>query len=547
MSFRSSRPPRQLKKGIDADESRHKRQEGAVELRKNKREESMQKRRHVMEAAGGLAAAGGADAAAGHQSAASLQATAEAKANEILAKLQQLPQLVSMVMSNDEAAQIAAVTDFRKLLSIEKNPPIDQVIESGVVPRLVELLKTQSKPILQFESAWALTNIASGTSKHTRCVIDNGAIPVFVSLLTSSHEDVREQAVWALGNIAGDSAQCRDRVLGAGALKPLLNLCTTDAKITMLRNATWSLSNLCRGKPQPDFSLVEPALPVLARLLFVLDDEVLTDACWALSYLSDDTGPQNAKIQAVIQCGVAKRLVELLMHKSPNVKTPALRTVGNIVTGDDVQTQVCINCGVMPCLLALLVNPKKSIRKEACWTISNITAGNTDQIEQVITHNLIAPLISILQNEDFDIQKEAAWAISNATSGGSDAQIRYIAAAGAIKPLCDLFSCQDPKIIMVAMEGVENILRVGKLDAQSDPNQINPYGDIVASCKGLDQLEALQMHENEEIYQKARTILSTYFESEEADGEDIVGGQETQQEGMFQYQGGQAPQGGFNF
>ena len=36
------------------------------------------------------------------------------------------------------------------------------------------------------------------------------------------------------------------------------------------------------------------------------------------------------------------------------VKTPALRTVGNIVTGDDNQTQLVINCSVLPCLLSLL-------------------------------------------------------------------------------------------------------------------------------------------------------------------------------------------------
>ena len=61
---------------------------------------------------------------------------------------------------------------------------------------------------------------------------------------------------------------------------------------------------------------------------------------------------------------------------------PALRTVGNIVTGDDLQTQVIINCTALPCLLNLLqTSHKKSIKKEACWTISNITAGTTEQIQ----------------------------------------------------------------------------------------------------------------------------------------------------------------------
>lgn len=57
-------------------------------------------------------------------------------------------------------------------------------------------------------------------------------------------------------------------------------------------------------------SQVKPALPVLRQLIFLNDEEVLTDACWAISYLSD--GP-NDKIQAVIESGVCPRLVELLM------------------------------------------------------------------------------------------------------------------------------------------------------------------------------------------------------------------------------------------
>ena len=53
---------------------------------------------------------------------------------------------------------------------------------------------------------------------------------------------------------------------------------------------------------------------------------------------------------------------------------------------------------------------------------------------------------------DFDVKKEAAWAISNATSGGTPEQIRYLVTQQCIRPLCDLLTVQDSRIINVALE-----------------------------------------------------------------------------------------------
>lgn len=496
---------------FQSDELRRRRETHQVDLRKQKREEVLAKRRNYVDN-GQLANDSEDDE--------DVEDYALAGGNDeslFYGKLQQdLPRMMEMIQLPDFDNQLAATVKFRQVLSREHNPPIDLVIQLGVIPTLVEFMKQGHPDMLQLEAAWALTNIASGNSDQTRIVVESGAVPHFVQLLNLQSLEVKEQAIWALGNVAGDSTTYRDFVLEQGAMEPVLLLFNTT-KISLIRTATWTLSNLCRGKnPHPNWNLVQQAIPTLLKLIYSVDTETLVDASWAVSYLSDGT---SEAIQAVIDARIPMRLVELLSHESTLVQTPALRAIGNIVTGNDMQTQVMINVGVLQHLAPLLTSSKDTLKKEACWTISNITAGNTEQIQSVIDANLIPLIIRLLADGDYKTKKEACWAISNASSGGltKPDQIRYLVNQGCIKPLCDLLAVADSKIIEVTLDSLMNILKVGELDKEQGHSSNNEYAIYIEEAGGMEKIFECQANSNENIYNKAYNIIEKYFGEEDDD------------------------------
>ena len=92
------------------------------------------------------------------------------------------------------------------------------------MPRLVQFLSRDSNRKLQFEAAWALSKITFGAFNQTRSVVEHGAIPSFVRLLSCGVPEIVEQAIWALGNIAVNGPNFRDLVLEAGIVKPMMAL-----------------------------------------------------------------------------------------------------------------------------------------------------------------------------------------------------------------------------------------------------------------------------------------------------------------------------------
>jgi len=442
--------------------------------------------------------------------------------------------------------------DCRAKLSIDVNPPIQDIISSGIVPRFVELLDKdfyakygESASALsakcRLEAAWVITNIASGNSEQTQYVVNVGAVPLLVKMIVEDDEGILDQSIWALANISGDSEELRDTILEAGALQRVTELSmrylTTNGNIKILRNLVWLISNLNRGRyPVPTLENMQKSFFVIERALQMNDLDMVADAFWCLSYMVDASSEMT---DIILKSSVMKRTFEILssftayLQKQENENgrlskigefacCPIIRTLGNIVTGNEEQTNVVVGMGFLQFLQPIfyLYENKKlpRVRKEICWLLSNVTAGTASQMTYVLEGDLAGLVVDAVNKHDLFIKKEACIALFNMiyfckTNSQYLQKLLELGTVHALqnymKGVSNLPDCQS-KIL----DCVRCLLEAGEKIKQK--YGVNPVIQVLIDMKFIDEIEDLQsMKYSNVVAKQAYEIIITYFEGEE--------------------------------
>jgi hypothetical protein len=296
----------------------------------------------------------------------------------------------------------------------------------------------------------------------------------------------------------------------------LLNV-QQPANDTILSNVVWTISNLCRGKPHPQLDLVKPAIPALCHVLATsTNEDIIADALWAFSYLSDGS---DDRIDAILQGNerLVSHLVKLVHEGKPKLIAPSLRTLGNFVSGTEAHTQAVLDARILNISMKALQGGKRQLRKEMCWLLSNIAAGTHSQIDQLFqAHEVIEALIKLSIDAEWETRKEAIWAVSNIFTGGNETQVNALVelnGIGAIATTLEMHS--ETKMLLVAMEALENVFMVGeRLDKD--------YVSVFDEHGGIDTLEALQTHQDDKVYNKAAELIDRFIGQEEVEDENVA-------------------------
>ncbi|XP_031629036.1 importin subunit alpha-like [Contarinia nasturtii] len=191
-------------------------------------------------------------------------------------------------MQGSESVLVHYATQAARKMLMQRDPPINDMISNGIVQIFVDFLNSESSD-LQYEAAWALKMITSGTQSQINAVAKAGAIPKFISLMKLRHVGLSIQSSWALNNILDSGSYThKSEALENNIVEVLVEISQKEQQLSLLRTIVWLTSTLCYGKYLTlPVDKVKIILPVLAELLCHDDFEIVSDAAWAIGCVGD--------------------------------------------------------------------------------------------------------------------------------------------------------------------------------------------------------------------------------------------------------------------
>jgi hypothetical protein len=135
-------------------------------------------------------------------------------------------------------------------------------------------------------------------------------------------------------------------------------------------------------------------------------------------------------------------------------------------------------------------------------------------------------IVQLAIDSPWEVRKEAIWTICNIITCGKDGHLQCLVGVNGIQALGDVLAVQsDAKLLLVVLDAIEKLL-------QSNEEFGRNYIALFEECGGIDNLENLQEHPNDDVYEKSGEILRLFFGGDDEEDQNLAPAQE---DGTFSF------------
>ena len=300
------------------------------------------------------------------------------------------------------------IVSIRKKLSTEGSLPIDQVVNSGVLPYLIQLGKGTK---INYEIAWIFINIASGKESHCSYLLEIGAVEYLESLFSYKNNEIRLQVMWAYGNLLSEKNLSKTVFRKINCERILKHIKNSKPTFEAKKTLSFFLSSVVYS----GFCKKE-ILPLEVEFLKSLSiDSVDLDSLQGVAYSSSPT---------LISQYIDEDLVRILLKacESEDNCVYSLRVMVDISCSKK-GSKLLLSKGFLELLPSFLNQSKQLIVTRSSSVLLNLLSNSSEIFEELNQKGTLSLLVEKLKHEDKLVREQALLTLCKCLVSGSKATL----------------------------------------------------------------------------------------------------------------------------
>ena len=244
-----------------------------------------------------------------------------------------------------------------------------QLVNAGAIPVLVQLLSSPDVDV-QYYCTTALSNIAVDANNRRKLSQSEARLVTsLVNLMDSSSPKVQCQAALALRNLASDEKYQLDIVRAQG-LGPLLRL-LQSSYLPLILSAVACIRNISIH-PLNESPIIEAGfLKPLVDLLGSTDNEEIQ--CHAISTLRNLAASSDRNKALVLEAGAVQKCKQLVLEVPVSVQSEMTAAIAVLALSDELKTHL-LELGVFEVLIPLTKSPSVEVQGNSAAALGNLSS-----------------------------------------------------------------------------------------------------------------------------------------------------------------------------
>lgn len=244
-----------------------------------------------------------------------------------------------------------------------------QLVNAGAIPVLVQLLSSPDVDV-QYYCTTALSNIAVDSTNRKRLAqTESRLVQSLVHLMDSSTPKVQCQAALALRNLASDE-KYQLEIVRAKGLSPLLRL-LQSSYLPLILSAVACIRNISIH-PLNESPIIEAGfLKPLVDLLGSTDNEEIQ--CHAISTLRNLAASSDRNKELVLQAGAVQKCKDLVLRVPLTVQSEMTAAIAVLALSDELKPHL-LNLGVFDVLIPLTSSESIEVQGNSAAALGNLSS-----------------------------------------------------------------------------------------------------------------------------------------------------------------------------